>query len=127
MKWWKQRARTLKQEISALVLALADRRTPWYARLLLVLVVAYALSPLDLIPDFIPLLGQLDDLLLLPLGIALVIRLIPAAVLVDCREKVAAGKPVPQRWRIAGLALVIGSWLIVAGLMIWWIGFVRTQ
>src|SRR5207248_1616657 len=74
---WRQRARALKQETLALCFALRDPRVPWYARLLAAGVVAYALSPIDLIPDFIPVLGYLDDLILVPVGIALVLKLIP--------------------------------------------------
>jgi uncharacterized membrane protein YkvA (DUF1232 family) len=86
---WKARARELKNEIHALLIAYRDPRTPWPARLWLALVVGYALSPIDLIPDFIPVLGYLDDLLLLPLGIALAVRLIPAEVMADARKTVA--------------------------------------
>ena len=74
----RDRAKKLKTETRALYLAGRDPRTPWYARLLAAVVVAYALSPIDLIPDFIPVLGYLDDLVLVPLGIALAIKMIPA-------------------------------------------------
>jgi len=84
---WKQWARRLKRDIYALYLAARDPRVPWYAKALAICVVGYALSPLDLIPDFIPIIGYLDDLILVPLGIALVIRLIPAETLADCRER----------------------------------------
>ncbi len=87
---WKERAKELKTEIHALLIAYRDPRTPWLAKGLVLLVVAYALSPIDLIPDFIPLLGYLDDLILLPLGIALAIRLIPMDVLDEARKAVAA-------------------------------------
>ena len=79
-------ARQLKQETLALYLAGRHARTPWAAKLLIGMVVAYALSPIDLIPDFIPILGYLDDFVLLPLGIALAVRIIPADVLMECRE-----------------------------------------
>jgi uncharacterized membrane protein YkvA (DUF1232 family) len=108
---WKAKARRLKQEVYALYLASRDRRVPWHARLAAVVVVAYAFSPIDLIPDPIPVLGYLDDLILIPLGIALVIKLIPAGVLQDCREKaaltVASGKP--KNWVAAGVIILI--WL----------------
>lgn len=84
---WKRQARRLKRETYALYLAMRDPRVPWYARALAVCVVAYAFSPLDLIPDFIPVLGFLDDLILVPLGVALVRRLIPPPVLAECRER----------------------------------------
>ena len=83
----RSRARKLKAEIFALYLALRDPRTPWYAKAFGALVVAYALSPLDLIPDFVPVLGYLDDVILLPLGIWLTIRMIPLAVLDESRAR----------------------------------------
>src|SRR5689334_4591237 len=90
---WKERAKQLKTEIHALLIAYRDPRTPWAARLWVLLVTAYALSPIDLIPDFIPVLGYLDDLLLLPLGIALAIRLIPAEVMADARKRAGQENP----------------------------------
>lgn len=111
---WEGRARQLKQEVYALYLAYRDPRVPWYARLLAAGVVAYAFSPLDLIPDFIPVLGYLDDLVLIPLGVALAIRLLPPAVLAECREEarqiIARGKP--TNWAAAGVIVVV--WLLLA-------------
>ena len=116
-----QRARQLKAETWALALAVRDPRTPWYAKLLVVGIVAYACSPIDLIPDFIPVLGYLDDLILLPLGIAWALHVIPPAVLVECRvraqENMLAGKPVS--W-VAGAVIVI-LWLGVAVLGLVWV------
>ena len=110
---WKARVRQLKVESYALYLACQDARTPWYARLLAGVVVAYAFSPIDLIPDPIPLLGYLDDLLLVPAGILLARRLIPPAVLAECREQsqavMAQGKPV--NWFAAAVIVVV--WLAV--------------
>src|ERR671939_401473 len=101
---WKQRARRLKAEIYALYLAYKDPRVPWYARLVAACVVGYAFSPIDLIPDPIPILGYLDDLVIVPAGIALAIRLVPPAVLRECRAKadevLAQGKP--TNWVAAG-------------------------
>jgi uncharacterized membrane protein YkvA (DUF1232 family) len=107
----KQRARLLKGELHALYLVARDRRTPWYAKLIIALVVAYSLSPIDLIPDFIPLLGYLDDLLLLPLGIYLALQLIPTDVLDDARRR-AADSPaaLPKRWFAAWLVIIL--WLV---------------
>ena len=82
---WQQRARQLKRETYALYLAYRDPRVPWYAKVLAVCVVAYAFSPIDLIPDFIPVLGYLDDLVFVPLGISLALRLIPPEVMAECR------------------------------------------
>ena len=112
---WKQQARKLKHETYALYLACRDRRTPWYARLTAGAVVAYAVSPIDLIPDFIPVLGHLDDLLLIPLGVLLVRWMIPKPVLEDCRHRaqaaIAQGKPVS--WLAA--VVIIGIWIFCAG------------
>lgn len=83
----KKRVGQLKREVQALVLAARDPRTPWYAKWLVAGVVAYALSPIDLVPDFIPVLGYLDDLILVPLGIVIAIKLIPPQVLAECRAR----------------------------------------
>src|SRR5262245_36483101 len=111
-------ARRLKQETYALALACRDPRVPWYARLLAICVVAYAFSPIDLIPDPIPVLGYLDDLILVPLGIALAIRLIPPPVLAECRMQaqaaLAQGKP--TNWVAAGV--IIAIWLLLAALTV---------
>lgn len=106
---WKDSARRLKREVHALYLASKDRRVPWYARALAVAVVAYAFSPIDLIPDPIPVLGYLDDLVLVPLGIALVIRLIPADVLRDCRARaeLAQTAGAPRSWVAGGIIVFI--------------------
>ncbi len=115
---WKQRARALKSEVYALYLAYKDPRVPLYAKIFAACVVGYAFSPIDLIPDPIPILGYLDDLILIPLGVALAIRLIPPVVLAECREKarevIKQGKPVN---RIAA-AVIITLWLATALLMI---------
>jgi uncharacterized membrane protein YkvA (DUF1232 family) len=84
---WRQRAQRLKRDTYALYLAARDPRVPWYTKALALCVVGYALSPIDLIPDFIPVLGYLDDLILIPLGVVLVFRLTPAGVLAECREQ----------------------------------------
>jgi uncharacterized membrane protein YkvA (DUF1232 family) len=118
MEQWQRRARQLKVDTYALYLAYRDPRTPWYARLFVACVVAYALSPLDLIPDFVPLLGYLDDLVLVPLGLALALRLIPPGVMVECRAQaaiaLAPGKPTSR----IGAAIVIAIWVLVAAIAI---------
>jgi uncharacterized membrane protein YkvA (DUF1232 family) len=115
---WKERARELKREIYALYLAYKDPRVPWYARLFVACVVGYAFSPIDLIPDPIPVLGYLDDLVLIPLGIALARKMIPPDVLAECREKaqtrLAEGKP--TNWAAAGV--IIAIWLLLAALAV---------
>src|SRR4030042_4600427 len=116
----KQRARHLKTETFALYLAARDPRTPWYAKFLVAGIVAYAFSPIDLIPDFVPVLGYLDDLILIPMGIALAIKLVPTSVLAECRtraqETIQNGKPVS---RVAGAVIVV-IWLVLAALCIEW-------
>ena len=113
----KEWARTLKRDVLALWLAARDPRVPWYAKLLAGLVAGYALSPIDLIPDFIPVLGLLDDLLIVPAGIWLSIRLIPPAVFAELRA--AAQDQVKPVSRL-GLALVLIAWLIIARALIRW-------
>jgi uncharacterized membrane protein YkvA (DUF1232 family) len=111
---WTSQARKLKRETYALYLAYRDPRTPWVARLFSALVVAYAFSPIDLIPDPIPVLGYLDDLILIPLGIYLAVKMIPPDVLEECREQsesvMAQGKPVN---RVAA-AVIVAIWLLLA-------------
>jgi len=111
---WKSRARELKVETYALYLAYRDPRTPWAARLFSALVVAYAFSPIDLIPDPIPVLGYLDDLILIPLGVYLAIKMIPPEVLEECREQsetvMALGKPV----NTAAAVVIVAIWLLSA-------------
>ena len=86
----RRKARVLKRDTLALYLAVRDPRTPWYAKAVAAAVVAYALSPFDLIPDFIPVLGYLDDLIVVPLGITLALKLIPEPVIADCRARASA-------------------------------------
>jgi uncharacterized membrane protein YkvA (DUF1232 family) len=115
---WKQRARQLKREVHAVYLACRDPRVPWYGRLLAACVVAYAFSPIDLIPDPIPILGYLDDLVLIPLGIALVLRTIPPAVMAECRAQadLRAGQQKPKNWFAAGVIILI--WVALAFLAV---------
>ena len=111
---WRQAARRLKTETLALYFCIRDPRTPWYARLAGAVVVAYALSPIDLIPDFVPVLGYLDDLILVPLGLWLTLKLIPPPVLADSRARaaVAGTRPVSR----LGAAVIILVWLAALGL-----------
>ena len=111
---WKERARDIKTNIAALGYACRDPRVPWYAKVLAACVVAYALSPIDLIPDAIPVLGYLDDLVLLPVGIVFVVRMIPPQVLAECRDKArtCVQRPPWGRWVVT--VLVVGVWLAVA-------------
>ncbi|GAB4457259.1 MAG: hypothetical protein Kow0070_08930 [Anaerolineales bacterium] len=118
----KSRARALKQEAIAAYLAAKDPRTPWYAKALIFLVVAHTFSPIDLIPDFIPLLGYLDDLLITPGGLWLAIRLIPPEVLAEARVK-AAGSGVEGSVRLAGAAVIILVWVVILVFIGWLIQF----
>ena len=114
----KERAKQLKKDIPAVFLALNRKETPWYAKLLAILTIGYALSPIDLIPDFIPVLGYLDDVIILPLMVAATINLIPKDVIEQCRIESEQlwkdGKP--KRWFYA-LPIVL-IWLIIAALII---------
>lgn len=103
----KNLATGLKTETLTLYFAARDPRTPWCAKMLIACVVAYALSPIDLIPDFIPLLGYLDDLLLLPIGIYLALKLIPPAVLTESRQKASRTTSELPKSRIAAIVIVI--------------------
>ncbi|QHW35486.1 DUF1232 domain-containing protein (plasmid) [Paenibacillus rhizovicinus] len=115
----KHTARSIKQNVYVLYLSYRDPRVPWYAKIVALLVVAYAFSPIDLIPDFIPILGYLDDLIIVPLGISLALKMIPEPVLVDCRAKAEEIKKngKPKNWFVG--ALFIGIWLVCAI----WMGF----
>ncbi len=115
-----QEARRLKTETLVLYFAARHPATPWSARLLVAFIVGYALSPIDLIPDFIPVLGYLDELILLPLLLALALRMIPEHVLVECRERAArmAASPKPVS-RIAGV-MIFMIWIFAFGVLAWW-------
>ncbi|MGE5391597.1 MAG: YkvA family protein [Deltaproteobacteria bacterium] len=113
----KQWAGRLKAEIYALYLACRDPRTPWYAKGFAALIVAYALSPIDLIPDFIPVLGYLDDLILIPAGLWLAIRMIPAEVMQESRVRARSISERPSSW--AGIAMVILIWLLLISLIVY--------
>jgi uncharacterized membrane protein YkvA (DUF1232 family) len=114
LKRW---ARRLKVEVHALYLAYRDPRVPWYARVFAAIVVGYAFSPIDLIPDPIPILGYLDDLVLIPLGVALAVRMIPPQVLAECREEARGMKDRPVS-RVAA-AVVVAVWIALAALAVW--------
>jgi uncharacterized membrane protein YkvA (DUF1232 family) len=116
---WKTRARQLKTETYALYLAYKHPGVPWYAKVFSALVVAYLFSPIDLIPDFIPVLGYLDDLVLVPLGILLALKMIPEDVWQECKEDAqqATRQDSPTNWVAAGIIIII--WLLLFGLALW--------
>ena len=116
LRFW---ARLFLRDGLALYVAARNPRTPWFAKLLAFLVAAYALSPIDLIPDVIPVLGFLDELILLPIAIALIARLIPADILAESR---AAAQTMLEKPRSkAGAAIIIGIWVLGAGALLWWV------
>ncbi|MFX0145223.1 MAG: YkvA family protein [Candidatus Hodarchaeota archaeon] len=108
LKKWAQH---LKKETYALYFAYRDPRVPWYAKLLVAFVVAHTFSPIDLIPDFVPVLGYLDDLIITPLGLALALRLISAEVMAEARIKAEAGMVEGKIVSRVGLLIVISIWL----------------
>jgi uncharacterized membrane protein YkvA (DUF1232 family) len=116
MQWLKNWAATLKREVMALWFVWRDPRTPWHARVLTMLIVAYALSPIDLIPDFIPVLGYLDELILLPVGIYMVLKLVPADALADARAKaqswVESRQAKPRNWIAAAVIVLLWAALL---------------
>lgn len=114
-KW----ARELKQQALVVYFAARDPRTPWLVRLLALGVAAYALSPLDLIPDFIPVLGYLDDLVIVPLGLMLVLRLLPAEVLVAARTKAGHASSKPTNLTMA--VVIVAIWAIAVGALGLWV------
>lgn len=119
----KQRARALEADSYALYLVARDARTPWYVRLLVAAVAAYAISPIDLIPDFIPVIGYLDDLILVPAGLALAVRLVPPEVLEECRAKAAEATGDDRPVSVAVGAVVVGLWLVLLALLSAWAYF----
>jgi uncharacterized membrane protein YkvA (DUF1232 family) len=122
-KWldkFKEKARSLKQQSFILYLAYKNPLTPWYAKVFAAVVVAYAFSPIDLIPDFVPVLGYLDDLLLVPLGIALALKMIPEEALAEAHAELDTAFPdgKPKSW-VAG-AIIIAIWVVVLAMVIFW-------
>ena len=103
----------VKRDTAALTIAAGDRRVPWYAKAFMGLVLAYALSPIDLIPDFIPILGYADDLIILPVGIALAIKMIPAEVLEDAQKQAKDLSREVKPFSRAGAAIIIVTWITV--------------
>ena len=114
----KEKAKQLKTDVPAVFLALKDKKTPWYAKVFATMTVVYALSPIDFIPDFIPVLGYLDDLIILPALVALTVKFIPKDVFAEYRKKAQGmwqdGKP--KKWYYA--IPIIVAWLIILGLIV---------
>jgi uncharacterized membrane protein YkvA (DUF1232 family) len=108
----------LKLDVMALWIAARDPRTPWYAKLMAGLVAAYALSPIDLVPDVVPILGYLDDLLIVPLGIRLAVALIPAPLMAEFRREAVDREDRPTSY--AGAIGIGAAWVVGAALLAWW-------
>ena len=115
----KQWARTIKRDAVAVWIAARDPRVPWYAKVVAGAVAAYALSPIDLIPDFVPVLGYLDDLVIVPAGILLTVRLIPDGLMDEFRAEAARreGRPTSH----AGAAGIVLLWVAALALTAWWL------
>lgn len=111
-------AKALKRDVVALWIAAHDRRTPWYAKVTAGFVAAYALSPIDLIPDFIPIIGYLDDLLIVPLGIKLVVAMVPVALMSEFRAEAAERETKPTSY--VGAIGIAAVWVAAAALLFWW-------
>src|SRR5579875_1522676 len=116
---WQARVRQLRQEVHALLLAYRDPRLPWYHRLLLLGLLSYAFSPVDLIPDCIPVVGYLDDLVILPLGILLAIKLLPPAVLEESRARARAVQAQEKPHFRGGIFLVLALWGLSVLFLLW--------
>ncbi len=124
---WKQKAGQLKTETYTLYLAYRHPGVPWYAKVFMALIIGYALSPIDLIPDFIPVLGYLDDLIIVPAGVFLAIKMIPWEVLAECREK-ARSEPISSKAKWIVAAVIISLWLLAIYLLVrftWQVYFVN--
>ncbi len=114
---WKQKSNQLKTELKALYLASKHPQTPWYAKVCMAAVLGYALSPIDLIPDFIPVLGYLDELVILPAGIYLTLKMIPKSVMLECREKaITTQLSTKAKWIMVGI--IVAIWLLIIFLLV---------
>jgi uncharacterized membrane protein YkvA (DUF1232 family) len=117
MASWRERARELRRDAYALYFAVRDPRVPWYVKALAAGVVAYVFSPIDPVPDFIPVLGHVDELIVVPVAIGCIRRMIPDDVMSDCRFRAQALMGKPGSW--VGAAVVVGLWLLLAALGVW--------
>lgn len=111
---WRRRVRKLKTESHALYLACRDPRVPWYAKALAALVVGYVFSPIDPIPDFVPVVGFLDEMVVVPIGVAMVVKMVPPEVMAECRKRAAKMEDKPTN-RVAAV-VVVAVWLSFAAL-----------
>ena len=118
---WKKRAQRLKTETYALYIAYKDPRVSWYAKALTVFVVAHTLSPIDLIPDFIPVVGYLDDLIITPLGLTLALKMIPDEVMVEARQEAEISMDKVGRVARVGTIIIVSVWVLVGVLLVYWV------
>ena len=115
---WKRQVKLLEVKIYTIYLAYKDPRVPWYAKVFTACIVAYAFSPIDLIPDFIPILGYLDDIVLIPLGIALALKMIPKAVIIECEEKAQAILSQDKPKSLVAAAIIVAIWVFIIALFV---------
>jgi uncharacterized membrane protein YkvA (DUF1232 family) len=113
----KQGSQVLNNQVYALYFASRDKRTPWYAKALAILVVAYAVSPIDLVPDFIPVVGYLDDLILIPAGVALTLKLIPPEVMAEAVERAQKAEAFGGTSKWIGILIIVMVWIIGLGIL----------
>lgn len=114
---WKQKSNQLKTELKALYLAYKHPNTPWYARVCMAVVLGYALSPIDLIPDFIPICGYLDELVIVPAGIYLTLKMIPKPIMLECREKALTVQlSTKAKWVMVGI--IVAIWILLISLIV---------
>lgn len=114
---WVQKSNQLKIELKALYLAYTHPKTPWYAKVTITLVLGYSLSPIDLIPDFIPIIGYLDDLIIVPAGIYLALKMIPKPIMLECREK-AQTVQLTSKAKWIMVAIIVAVWLLLISLIV---------
>jgi uncharacterized membrane protein YkvA (DUF1232 family) len=118
---WKETVQRLKTETYALYIAYKDPRVPWYAKALTAFVVAHTFSPIDLIPDFIPGFGYLDDLIITPLGLALALKMIPEEVMIEARQEVEMSMGKVDQVARVGMIIVVSIWIFIGVLLLLWI------
>jgi uncharacterized membrane protein YkvA (DUF1232 family) len=126
VQWLRGWARRVKRDVHALYLAAGDARVPWYAKVAAIAVAAYALSPIDLIPDFIPILGYLDDLLIVPLGIVFAVKLMPASLMTEFRAA-AADAEAERALGKRGAAIIVLLWVLGATVAVLWVRSLMTE
>jgi uncharacterized membrane protein YkvA (DUF1232 family) len=118
LKKFKSKAKQLKKQVIIVYLAYRHEAVKWYVKAFLLLLLVYSISPIDLIPDFIPIFGLLDELILIPLGIIIAMKIIPPNIWEECREKAEKGVSINNKYKKTGAALIVLIWIIVLSLVI---------